>query len=251
MIDRESHISMYSQISKFLESKINSGELSIDDKIPTEVEIMEKFQVSRVTARLAINTLHEKGLVVRKQGKGTFVADSVLQQDLGNLEGFYDSMIAKDFTAKLIEMKVIDSPEYISSQLGESFKQSLFFKRIYIRRDDVYAFSHVYLPVEMAKTITWEIAEKNSGYTMLTKISDFEPKVANLAIRAFPATIEQSETLAVDIGEPILCLSRTSLDHNNIPIEHTKIFLRSDLSEFTISIPKGISMLNGIREKQE
>jgi DNA-binding GntR family transcriptional regulator len=251
LIDRESHISMYSQIANYLESKIISGELKLDDKIPTEAEIMEMFQVSRVTARLAIDSLNEKGLVVRKQGKGTFVADSVLQQDLGNLEGFYDSMIAKDFVAKLIEMRGIDTPKYISSKLGESFKRSLFFKRVYIRKDEVYAYSHVYLPEEMAKTITWEIAEKNSGYTMLTQFSDNKLKVANLTIRAFPATVEQCETLSVDIGEPILCLSRTSLGNDNNPVEHTKIFLRSDISEFTISIPKGISMLNGIREMRD
>jgi DNA-binding GntR family transcriptional regulator len=251
LIDRESHISMYSQIASFLESKIHSGELKLDDKIPTEAEIMEIYQVSRVTARLAIDSLHEKGMVVRKQGKGTFVADTVLQQDLGNLEGFYDSMIAKDFVAQLIEMRVIDTPEYISNKLNDSFKRSLFLKRIYIRKDDVYAYSHVYLPEEMAKTITWEIAEKNSGYTMLNQFSEHQLKVANLNIRAFPATMEQCETLSVDIGEPILCLSRTSLSNDNRPIEHTKIFLRSDISEFTISIPKGISMFNGIRAKQD
>jgi GntR family transcriptional regulator len=251
MIDRESHISMYSQIANYLESKISSGELKLDDKIPTEAEIMEMFKVSRVTARLAIDSLHEKGMVVRKQGKGTFVTDPVLQQDLGKFEGFYDSMIAKDFVTKLIEMKVVDTPEYISSKLGKAFNRSLFFKRIYFRKNDVYAYSHVYLPEEMAKTITWEIAEKNSGYTLLTQFSDHELKVANLAIRAFPADTEQCETLSVDMGEPILCLSRTSLSDDNLPIEHTKIFLRSDTSEFTISIPKGISMLKGIREKQD
>jgi GntR family transcriptional regulator len=239
---------MYTQIANLLEDKIKSGELKPDNKIPTEVELMEMYQVSRVTARLAINSLHEKGLVVRKQGKGTFVADSLLNQDLGNLAGFYDSMIAKDFEAKLIEMRVIDTPAELSQQMGESFNRTLFFKRIYLRQDDIYAFSHVYLPVEMAKTITWEIAEQNSGYTMLTQISSYELSLAQLAIRAFPANKEQAETLKIEHGEPILCLSRTSLGSDNKPVEHTKIYLRSDTSEFTISIPTGISMMNGIRE---
>ncbi|WP_127583923.1 GntR family transcriptional regulator [Paenibacillus koleovorans] len=247
MIDRESHISMYTQIANLLEAKIKSGEWKPDDKIPTESEIMETYQVSRVTARLAISSLDEKGLVVRKQGKGTFVAHSYVNQDLATLEGFYDSMIAKDFEPKLLEMRVVDTPEELAEKLGESFKRALFFKRSYLRQNAIHAYSHVYLPIEMAKTITWEIAEQNSGYTMLTQMGGFEIKLAQLAIRAIAANREQAETLEIEQGEPLLCLSRTSLGSSNITVEHTKIFLRSDTSEFTISIPTGVSMLNGIR----
>ena len=73
MIDRTSHISMYAQIAAILESAIQLGELQPDQKIPTEAELMETYNVSRMTSRQAIEILHEKGLVVRKQGKGIFV----------------------------------------------------------------------------------------------------------------------------------------------------------------------------------
>jgi GntR family transcriptional regulator len=247
-IDRESHISMYSQIASLLESAIKAGELAPDQKIPTEAELMETYSVSRMTARLAIQSLHEKGLVVRKQGKGTFVIGSLIRQELGGMEGFYDSFLAKDLEAKLIEMKVMDTPQEVSEILGEAFNKSLFLKRIYLRKDEVYGFSHVYLPVELAKTVTWEVAENHSGYSLLTKHTGYELKNANLAIRAFPSTQEQADVLEVQAGDPILRLSRTTFTPDDKPIEHLKLFLRSDTCEFNITVPGHFSIVNGIRD---
>jgi GntR family transcriptional regulator len=247
-IDRESHISMYSQIASLLESAISSGELQPDQKIPTEAELMEIYNVSRMTARLAIQSLHEKGLVVRKQGKGTFVIGSLLSQELGGMDAFYDSFIAKDLEAKLIEMKVMDTPEDIYGILGDQFEKTLYFKRIYLRKDEIYGFSHVYLPVELSKTITWEIAEKNSGYGLLIKYIGLELKLANLSLRAFPSTKEQADLLEIQPSDPILRLSRTTYTPDDKPIEHLRLFLRSDTCEFNITVPGNFSIVNGIRE---
>lgn len=248
MIDRESHISMYAQIASQLESKIQSGELQPDDKIPTEAEITETYQVSRVTARLAINLLLEKGLVVRKQGKGTFVTNSLLRQELGGMEGFYDSFIAKDMEAKLLTMQVIDTPPEVMDILGDTFNRTLHLNRIYMRDQNIYGYSHVYMPVELAKTVTWDIAAANSGYSLLTKHSGYMLKNARMTIRAFTCTEEQAETLKIEPGEPLLRLSRTSFNHEDKPVEHLKLYLRSDISEFSMTIPGNFHLVDGIRD---
>jgi GntR family transcriptional regulator len=247
MIDRISHISMYAQIAAILESAIHSGELQPDQKIPTEAELMEKYNVSRMTARQAIQILHEKGLVVRKQGKGTFVIGPMLRQELGGMEAFYDSFLQKDLKPKLLEMKVTDTPDDVIEILGDRFVQSLYLKRIYYRNDEIYGFSLMYLPVELASSVTWQLAETNAGYSLLTKHAGYSLKNANLTIRALPANKEQAEIFNIRRKEPLLQLSRTSYTTDEQPIEHIKLYLRSDRCEFNITVPGNFLLVDGIR----
>jgi GntR family transcriptional regulator len=237
MIDRTSHISMYAQIAAILESAIHSGELQPNQKVPTEAELMETYNVSRMTARQAIEIVHEKGLVVRKQGKGTFVTGPMLQQNLGGMEAFYDSFLQKDLNPKLLEMKVIDTPEDVVEILGDRFAQSLFLKRMYSRNDEIFSFSLIYLPVELASSVTWQLAETNAGYSLLTKHAGYSLKNANLTIRALSANKEQAETLNIRPKEPLLQLSRTSYTRDDQPIEHIKLYLRSDKCELNLGVP--------------
>jgi GntR family transcriptional regulator len=248
MIDRTSHISMYAQIAAILESAIQLGELQPDQKIPTEAELMETYNVSRMTSRQAIEILHEKGLVVRKQGKGTFVIGPMLKQELGGMEAFYDSFLQKDLEPKLLEMKVTDTPEDVISLLGEQFTQSLFLKRMYYREEEIYGFSLMYLPVELASTVTWQLAEQNAGYTLLTKHGGYTLKNANLTIRALSANKEQAELLKIPAKEPLIQLSRTSFTVEQQPIEHIKLYLRSDLCELNMNVPGNSFLVDGIRK---
>ncbi|SEC01141.1 GntR family transcriptional regulator [Paenibacillus sp. GP183] len=247
MIDRTSHVSMYAQIAAILESAIHSGELQPNQKVPTEAELMETYNVSRMTARQAIEILHEKGLVVRKQGKGTFVTGPMLRQELGGMEAFYDSFLKKELEPKLLEMKVTDTPDDVMEILGDHFAQTLFLKRVYYRNDEIYGFSLMYLPVELASSVTWQLAEKNAGYSLLTKHAGYSLKNANLTIRALPANKEQAEILNIRPKQPLLQLSRTSYTSEEQPIEHIKLHLRSDRCEFNIDVPGNYLLVDGIR----
>jgi GntR family transcriptional regulator len=237
---------MYTQIANHLEDAILSGELKPNQKLPTEAELMKTYDVSRMTARMAVQNLHEKGLVVRKQGKGTFVIDSLLHHDLGTMEAFYDSFKAQDIEAELVEMKVIETPIEVSAHLGDEFKRSLYFKRLYKRKNVVLGFANVYLPEDLSQTVTWHLAEKHSGYSLLSKYSGYELITADLSIRAFPSTEEEAGIINLTPPEPILRLSRTTYTTGNKPIEFLSLVLRSDTCEFKFSVPGNFSIEKGI-----
>jgi GntR family transcriptional regulator len=65
---------LYSQIESVLASEITGGYLKIGDQLPTEDGLIERFEVSRITIRRAIQNLSSRGLVEIRRGKGTFVA---------------------------------------------------------------------------------------------------------------------------------------------------------------------------------
>ncbi|MCJ7842884.1 GntR family transcriptional regulator [Lederbergia sp. NSJ-179] len=69
---------MYQQIKEYIKEQIRSGELRLGDLVSSEIELMEKFHVSQITTKNALNGLAEEGIVERVRGKGTFVIDSEL-----------------------------------------------------------------------------------------------------------------------------------------------------------------------------
>jgi DNA-binding GntR family transcriptional regulator len=66
-------IPLYYQLENLLREKIVSGELEPGDKLPTELELIEQYGVSRITVRQALQALADEGLIERKQGRGTVV----------------------------------------------------------------------------------------------------------------------------------------------------------------------------------
>ena len=71
----DSDIPLYSQLVGIIKQNISSGKLGVGDLLPSEAELCRAMDISRNTVRQAIGELEEEGLVVRKRGKGTFVAD--------------------------------------------------------------------------------------------------------------------------------------------------------------------------------
>ena len=71
----DSDIPLYSQLVGIVKRNISAGTLSSGDLLPSETELCKAFDISRSTVRQAIGALESEGLVVRKQGRGTFVAE--------------------------------------------------------------------------------------------------------------------------------------------------------------------------------
>ena len=77
---------LYVQLMEEVEKSIRSGEYKPGDRLMTEAEMAKKYGVSLITVRKAIGSLTEKGLVVRKQGKGTFVVRPKLFRNMKKLQ---------------------------------------------------------------------------------------------------------------------------------------------------------------------
>jgi DNA-binding GntR family transcriptional regulator len=92
---RDSHVAMYRQLAQQLRGAITRGDYRPGDKIPTEPQLIRRFGVSRITARQAVDALAREKLVIRKQGKGTFVAGPLVHHDLLELRGIYDELVAQ------------------------------------------------------------------------------------------------------------------------------------------------------------
>lgn len=103
-VDNSSVIPLYKQVSQILTEQIKNGNLLSGEKIPSELELMKAFHVSRITIRGAISEMVDDGLLQRHQGKGTFVSNQQEKYELNDILGL---TAACKRTGKTITSKVL------------------------------------------------------------------------------------------------------------------------------------------------
>ncbi|WP_070121773.1 GntR family transcriptional regulator [Bacillus marinisedimentorum] len=91
-LDRSSSTPLYIQLKDLLSNKIKTGELTPEQQIPSERELGQEYNVSRITVRQAINLAVNEGLLYRSHGKGTFVASPTIKQELTKINSFQSTL---------------------------------------------------------------------------------------------------------------------------------------------------------------
>lgn len=98
IIDKSSGIPLYKQVVEAIRQDIRTGVFKAGQQIPTEPELEKKYGISRVTVRSAVLELVNEGLLVRYQGKGTFVQNEVIEHNVKLLNSFTEICREKGMT---------------------------------------------------------------------------------------------------------------------------------------------------------
>lgn len=238
MVDAYNKAPLYCKLAEKLEEKINDGIYKPGDKIPSERELCDLYNVSRMTVRLAIDELERLGKIEKIQGKGTFVLNKSIVQNLNNVYSFSKEMEkqGKISSTRIIAREVIEANSKISKHLG--IKESE--KVIYLER--LRLAENIAIMVEK----TWFPYEK---YYFLMNI-DFNTKglyktleddygvVINKAVETFKATelnANDSKMLSCHKNQFGLLVKRTSYMNDEI-VCYSTIASKGDIFEFTIQL---------------
>lgn len=111
MIDKNSPIPVYYQLKEEIQEKINKGIWKVNECIASERELVEQYEVSRMTVRQALGELVQEGILVREKGKGTFVCEPKVKQK--DVMSFTD-IIKKsggELETRVLEFDLIETPE--------------------------------------------------------------------------------------------------------------------------------------------
>jgi len=234
-VERNSHVALYAQIAERLRREIEGGRYAPTGRLPTEKELMARFEVSRITIRQALQRLLEGGLVVRKQGKGSFVAGSTVRHELRELRTFYDVMESQGLepeTELLRFEPVTPSPE-VAAAMGAPAGKLMFLERLYRIDGAPIAVAHTWLIAD-ARRITWEQAEANPSYSILQSLLGRAIAQASVAVRGRLAGRAIARLLGVSPKSAVLVLNRVSYDAQGAPLETTAFVVNSDTYEFTL-----------------
>ncbi len=123
MKESSTEASLYNVVKNKIIEKIQSNEYKVGDKLPTEMELCNKYEVSRTTVRIALQQLVMEGKIYKVQGKGTFVSRPKILQSLTTTEkGFTNQMLEQGYqpTTEVVHLQVVPADERLSKKLNIS-----------------------------------------------------------------------------------------------------------------------------------
>ncbi|MDN5927057.1 MAG: GntR family transcriptional regulator [Hyphomicrobiales bacterium] len=248
-LDRQSPIALYAQLAAVLRSDMENGRLGAGERIESETALAQRFQVSRVTVRLALQDLADNGLLVRKQGKGTYVSRPAVQFDLQKTPGFFDILFEQGHNprTRLLSFGPRDPILEVSRvlRLGAG-EQPILLERLYLVDEKPIALGRGWLRAE-ASRVSWADADNHSTAWILEELLGTAVAHSEIAIRATTAGRVISRMLALPARSPILVGIRTSFDQQGRPVEFGQFFLNPDAYEFTFGSDHPIPIASTIR----
>src|ERR1700729_2942043 len=146
------------------------GALPPGARVPSEDSLVEQYAVSRTTIRTAVQSLIARGLVEIRRGKGTFVTQPVITQQLTELTGFVEDMQAlrEDPSARVLDCRIVAASETVARQL--SLQRGTAVARIQrVRMADgvPLSFDETYLPRDLGKKIMADDLENQPIFSLL------------------------------------------------------------------------------------
>lgn len=229
---------LYIQIKDIYRHKILNGELKLGDRIESELEIKEKYNVSRITARQAILDLEKEGMVKRGRGKGTFVIwQPGIEEDLMHVSSFTQEMEAAG--RKPGTSSVTITKEYLDAATAHEFGATTDEMMYCVRRvrtaDDVKIVYMVsYYPLETHMPMDPERI-RNSIYEILDYTGLGVPTHISEKIRAELPNQETIDALNISKNQPILYRSRIGYNEEHRLVELSKCYFRGDLYSYCIA----------------
>lgn len=233
-LEKKSQSPLYQQLMLRLKNDISAGVYPAGARIPSEQQLCETYSVSRVTVRKAILDLVQEGLLVRKQGKGTFVAGMRMQRDLRHVTSFTDACAQRGQKAetRLISAQLVTASAEDAGQLGLSEDEPLF-ELIRLRLIDGeplmleinrFPASFDYLKDEAAESSLYACLQAH-GIIPASAVHD---------ISLGHATPMVSKHLGTEVGDALLLLDEVIHDQHGQPLHLSRQWIRGDKFTFRI-----------------
>ncbi len=217
-------IQPYIRVSEDLERKVLKGQFDEAGRLPAETELTRTYGVARMTIRHAIDQLVKQGLVVRRQGSGTYLTGHKgPSRSLDQLLSLHEEMAAEGF---LIDTRIILlAEEPPSTEVAEKLgltgeNRAIRVKRLRLSGGWPMAVQESWIPYFLCPSLTSE-RELVEGSLYRTLLERYGVRVAwaDQAISAVAADSELAALLDVDIGSPLLHIERVTHDSENNPVE--------------------------------
>lgn len=223
---------MYMQIQEYLAELILSGKLPPDSKIQSEREISEELGVSRMTARKALTELVTEGLLIRKQGSGTYVAHPRITYESKELINHVRALHERNMNAA---SQILEFSETIASrrlaellevEIGHTLYRIIVLR--YANRVPMVVERMYFSCARCPNLEEWDF-EKTSVMDLLHNVYGVKIGVVSQTVEAVVASETIAKQLHVEEGFPLLRLSRVLYTaDNHKPVQYSQDFLRSD-----------------------
>ncbi len=214
---------LYQQIKVLLLKSLDQGEWKPGEAIPSELELAARFQVSQGTVRKAIDELAADNLLIRRQGKGTFVSThNEAKVRYRFLRLTPDDGHQPTTRSEIIGFNRLKAPAPIASLLAlRTVDTVINIQRLLSFDDKPTIFDNIWLPANVFKGLTSEAVTKNREplYAWLEGEFGVSMLRADESIRAVAADVESATRLQIAQGTPLLQVERVAYTYGERPME--------------------------------
>jgi len=225
-LDRKSPTPLYYQLKQKLVEMLGNGEFSPGAPLPTEMELVSTYAVSRATVRQAMKELENEGYISRTAGKGTFVIRTKINRGLSRLTSFSEDMkhLGQKVTSQTLQFHSIPAPEALHQKFGIALGQPLLYiKRLRLSQNNPVALNVSYLNLPEGIQISQdELDQIGSVYSLLER-KGIPPLETDRTLEAIAAEEECASLLCVPVGSPLLLVEGLAYSYNHHPIEFHQV----------------------------
>ena len=220
MLKQDAITPLYVQLRDEIEKDIRSGIYKPGDKIMTEAEMSKTYGVSLITIRKAVGLLIDQGLVVRKQGKGTFVTRPKVSRNMKKLQSFSEmcEQMGMKPGARMLENRLVEADAKTAARLGiEQGSQVVYISRLRFADMEPVAIEKSYFPLKYAFLLEARF-DDNSLFDFLREKSGLKVAGSEKLIELCRATSEEADLLEVRKGDYLLFVRSTAYSSSNEPL---------------------------------
>ena len=237
-IDRDSYEPAYAQLVNILRQSMATGILRPGDQLPSEAQLCERYGVSPMTVRRAINMLVDQGIVITEQGRGTFVKPIAMGEasfQLRDLQDLFND--TEHTTVTVLEARIVSADERVTRKLAISVGQRTVYIRRILRTDGLPALYHrEYLVYDPTRPIVEAELEVTALQRLFSGAGETILKRGEISMEA--TLLDQEEARLLQVQQPMaaFCFEHLFYDFEDKPISWGWFIGRADLLRFTTKV---------------
>lgn len=236
---REAPDPLYVQLKEALVAGMRSGRYPAHQRLPSERELSERYHVSRMTARQALVDLVRDGLIYTRAGKGTFVAEPKIDQQLRTVTGFSQDMRQRGAAPsnRVLDAQIVPASAVVAAALRlPPNAEVIQLSRVRLADGSPLAVETAYLPRALCPNLLQHDFARESLYHVLQTEYGFRLSHAEQTLEARLASPREVELLQLAPTAAVLHLERITVRHDGLPVEFVASAYRGDRYKFRTTL---------------
>jgi GntR family transcriptional regulator len=237
MRDANSGIPLYVRMREKLRGEL--AQMDAGDPIPVEAELEKRFGVSRITVRRAVEELVAEGLLLRQQGRGTFVQKPKLTHELSLITSWTDQLKRLGFSPKTAHRKITRERPLAHIAAALRLRQDedvIRIQRVRLANHEPISYMINYLPESLVPGLMRRKPSAESLYEFLASEYNLVPAMAVDTVGARPASEEEMTALRIERKAPVVTVRRLSYLESGTPLELAIVVSRSDRYQYEVTV---------------
>ncbi len=232
-------VPLYVQIAEGFLDRIESGELAPGDRLPPERELSELLSVNRMTVRRALRMLEGQGLLIRRQGAGTYVAKPKIERQASQLFPFTRGMEQRGYKPgiQLITFERRPAETSIAQKLDIPVAAPVFRAyRLRTLNQEAVMLEDFTVPANIFTNFDHHDLSSRSLYEIFSTEYQLSISQAHQSLEPVIASEYEARLLNIDTGAPMMLERRLAFDEQGRPVEYSKDLYRGDRFRFITEI---------------